>query len=195
MRNRSALAVASVLTSMLAFSAPAGAAPNDDWGYTCAMTATSRDGVTWQGVMLGGPWAVPDNDPVSMRCILQEWTGETWRTIAIAESQPTPGVTVVPPKLVNFVAPIGTHASLSDPTNLQMCTQITVYRDPMQPPDVYPVDADENPNNGAQCEKEERTESELVYVTVFPPRPYGRPCIWWDDSDLPDQVPGETCVI
>lgn len=203
MKKRSALAVTSVLTSLLAFGAPATSGP-PDWGTGCAMVATSTNGYAWYGTITGGPWfSMPTGAPVMMTCELQQLVGDRWETIAFAQSPLTPGVAVVPPTPVGFtdvlgpigpIDPIRTRAA-DVPTNLQMCTQITVFRDPTTTPDVYPVDADDNPNNGAQCEKEERAENELVYVTVFPPHPHGRPCVWIDDSDLPDEVPGETCVI
>lgn len=198
MRNRSTLALASVVTSMLAFGAPAEAGP-EEWGYGCSMTAVSRDGFGWTGVISGGPWFVrPHTASVSMTCRLQRWDGEGWTTIAMAESSPTPGTTVVPPSVVGFGTGVGggiiggARRALS-PTNLQMCTEITVYEHGWAY--AHQVDADDNPNNGAQCEKEERADGELVYVTLFPPQPHGRPCVWLDDENLPEAVPDKTCGI
>jgi len=196
-RKRSTLAAAGVLTSLLAFGAPAEAAPGAGEGYSCGMTAVSLDGQSWNGVMEGGPWWVePSGAPAQMRCELQRFNGEIWETIAVAEGPIGPGTAAVPPTRVGFHTPLDGVMSAMDllPTNLQMCTQITVYEDPQQPR-VEPVDADDDPSNGGQCEKEERADGELVYVTLFPPRAHGGDrCVFVTDEGVPPQVPDENCV-
>lgn len=201
MKKRSTLAVASVLVSMSLSGTPTQAAGDPGFGATCGLVAASSDGYTWQGEIWGGPWfAGQPDDLVGMRCILQQLTEEGWVTIAENGSRPTPLVTAVPPSAASFVTlPIGggTRSFAPDeaPADLQMCTEVTIYRDPSQPPEVHPIDGDEDPSNGRQCSKAQRAEHDLIYLTVVPQDPTGHyTCAWTEPQDVPDVVPDRICI-
>jgi len=120
-----------------------------------------------------------------------------WETIAAADSPLLPGATVVPPTPTSFVtAPPGLSALDDMSTGLQMCTQVTIYPDPMHPPYVEPVDYDHDPSNGAQCAPPSHADSALVDMTFVPQNFDGEVYCWWMEQNepVPDEVPDNGCV-
>jgi hypothetical protein len=200
MRRAWLVAPLAVLTLVL----PAGAAVPDGTGggYTCGLTGAAPSSIYFApnpiaslhfretGVLTGGPWFAPPEQPtalVSMRCtVVMTKEGEPPYVVADVTSMPTPGMATLAPSDVWLLG------ATSERTNIQVCTEITIYTDG-QPPQVQRYDADGNPNNGAQCSDAQPVRNEGVIVYVAPPQADGDVCAYAQHHLYPP-VPYGACV-
>jgi hypothetical protein len=180
--SRRAAALAAVVLVVVATPAPA---VTEDIGYglTCGLTVAETAQGQYTGVAEGGPWVAGEaGSRVALRCVVEVLGPEGWYPVWSSAPAPASTTSYVPPSPVVFGAPPAiAHAEL------QMCTEITVYKNPNTPPTVHRVDADNDPSNGGQCAKNAAGPDDLVYTGVFPPTlSGGRRCTYYK---LPDGVP------
>ncbi|HVF06087.1 MAG TPA: hypothetical protein VNA20_14695 [Frankiaceae bacterium] len=151
--------------------APLPARAEYDSGLTCGMSGFRHPDTTLVSVVLyGGPWRTESPRPdveVTIRCTV--WWESSTGTQEFGTSVSTTaagGVGVFAPQPASF--PVSANATAA----LYLCTEITVYDPLVNPPHRHHYsDADYDPSNGAQCEKTEPDENDLVYVYSEPPRP------------------------
>lgn len=192
--NRLALVLAALVVG--AGTQPAVAAEQDiGYGFTCGATLAETAEGQLYGVVTGGPWWVDGAGArVAVRCVIEVMGPEGWYAASSTSSALTPSPGVVPPTPTTVGVPPS-----SAPVDLQMCTEITISKDPNTTPTVHRVDADGDPSNGGQCAKNEAAESDLVYAGVFSPKPGGgRRCTWVSQPEgVPPLVldPNPYCVL
>lgn len=162
------------------------------YGLTCGLAVAETAEGQYTGVAEGGPWFAGEaGTTVAVRCVVEVLGREGWYSPWYAGSGAPSTVSSVPPQPAVF----GVPPELAD-AELQMCTEITVYKDPNTPPTVHRVDADHDPSNGAQCAKNEAAGGDMAYVGLFPPTlSGGRRCTYVGRPDgVPDVGPTAVCV-
>jgi hypothetical protein len=194
---RRAVVLAAAGATLATCALPAGAAQGDDrgpagYGWSCGMAVARTAPDRYQGVVTGGPWFVDEPGArVMVRCVVEAFGPYGWHEVASTASAPSSSPAFLPPTVSAFGEP-----PTSGRIELQMCTEITVYKNPNTPPDVHRVDADDDPSNGGQCAKNEASGDDLLYTGVFPPTFHGgRRCTYVERPDgVPPDGPHEVCA-